>query len=923
MNTTLENSSTNAPTFSPAPLPIPAYLVLIGGLLATWLAAGSLGWISPPLQKVLTWIALGTVLAATAPSRRRLETQHGIMFLAAGVVAVMMTAFSATVVNIMAVVVVLAAIAQVRPGLIGRVAMSVALAATVLALYRMACDASPTVWALSDGLGRAEGHFAAWLTGRPLVIGASFGGIDFLVLMAALTVYWRNATPMNHPNRTLVAVAAIVAAQIVYLLVLAFSDDLTRLLPAAIAPIKTDTSMLGIWSWGNALRTLVPWNLPLLAAILHATIAAVMFGTAGWLPSLDDIRDESRSETEKALRPGSVRKNRGRASDALPSASVRPETAWEMFGPAGLAAVAAFAFFFAPGKPDLQGHKIVAYDGGMDWGGIDWGVNDPGKPLPHDAPRFGLLPVLVESLGGKFVVSKDLAPDDLIEADVVIVLPPRGMGKTRSSAAVPDDVKNRMHAFVLAGGRLLVAGEPESRLGAVENVLNDLLKPTSMAFRDDMANSVSEHWECNLLAAPHAATANLDTATNRFSFDRAASIRAIWPAGPLVSSRWSWDEGGSDPDRPGSLDYQPGNHLGDLVLAAQQDLGRGSIVALGDARCLCNDRIPFSYMFVGRLLGSLAMKSPSPQVWWRQILGLATGIAAIGFLFQRLEVPRLAAVAVLVAAAIVVCTLIDDATARMLPEGTSRVLADGTQTTDRPVAYIDASHLEAMGSDPWCDDGVATLGRVLTHNGYLPLLAPDISADRLNGAGLLFTVAPGKAFSSVEREVIHEFVRAGGYFFNMTGSPDSGPSRQLLQEFDLHIDPMPVPPTEKIREPEPLGRVWRNINSPFGNTANVEFYAAWPVAHGPDATDIWKPDASDKKAVIVGRRDGTGTAVLIGDTCFALNKNFDSTPENAIYWQVLLANLTGRMPPKGDIIEPAEGGIIDVPKSNSDKGVKP
>ena len=54
MNTKLENTASNAPTFSPAPLPIPAYIVLIGGLLAAWLAAGSLGWIAPALQKALT-----------------------------------------------------------------------------------------------------------------------------------------------------------------------------------------------------------------------------------------------------------------------------------------------------------------------------------------------------------------------------------------------------------------------------------------------------------------------------------------------------------------------------------------------------------------------------------------------------------------------------------------------------------------------------------------------------------------------------------------------------------------------------------------------------------------------------------------------------------------------------------------------------
>ena len=45
--------------------------------------------------------------------------------------------------------------------------------------------------------------------------------------------------------------------------------------------------------------------------------------------------------------------------------------------------------------------------------------------MPRAGAHYGLLPALVESLGGKFIRSRNLADAVLQEADVLIVLPPR------------------------------------------------------------------------------------------------------------------------------------------------------------------------------------------------------------------------------------------------------------------------------------------------------------------------------------------------------------------------------------------------------------------------------------------------------------------------------------------------------------------
>ena len=99
-----------------------------------------------------------------------------------------------------------------------------------------------------------------------------------------------------------------------------------------------------------------------------------------------------------------------------------------------------------------------------------------------------------------------------------------------------------------------------------------------------------------------------------FGFDRPAGLRLAWPAGPLLIGRWAWGEPGAGV--PHAAAYRPGQRLGDLVLAAQRQLGKGRVVVLGDAACLSDRRLPSSYPFIARLLASLAANSDGPLALW-------------------------------------------------------------------------------------------------------------------------------------------------------------------------------------------------------------------------------------------------------------------------------------------------------------------
>ena len=136
--------------------PLRALVILVVGLLAAWLAAGSLGWIAPPLQKALTWLALATIVIAAFPGRRRIYGSNGLWLGGATLIAVLMTASSLPVVNVLAVAIMLAAVAQIRPGLTAQLSGAAALAVTALAVFRLVCDGSALAWTLPT----------AWATSR-------------------------------------------------------------------------------------------------------------------------------------------------------------------------------------------------------------------------------------------------------------------------------------------------------------------------------------------------------------------------------------------------------------------------------------------------------------------------------------------------------------------------------------------------------------------------------------------------------------------------------------------------------------------------------------------------------------------------------------------------------------------------------------
>ena len=148
--------------------------------------------------------------------------------------------------------------------------------------------------------------------------------------------------------------------------------------------------------------------------------------------------------------------------------------------------------------------------------------------------------------------------------------------------------------------------------------------------------------------------------------------------------------------------------------------------------------------------------------------------------------------------------------------------------------------------------------------------------------------------------------------------PSGGGLREGRRDPDLHGGQRPGRP-QPAAAPRTSGSRWerlrrrsrarRTFRSPLGHFkspffdggkyyAYVRFHAAWPV-YCDDAQALVVTQYRPGMPVIVVRRVGKGLVAVIGDTCFAMNKNlehedgspFEGLRENADFWRWFLALL--------------------------------
>jgi hypothetical protein len=706
----------------------------------------------------------------------------------------------------------------------------------------------------------------------------------------------------------LVALASIFISHFAYLAALSYSDKLIQILPPPyVQPASEQVSQVGIWTWGNTLLAALPWNLPLLAAVFHLLVVFGMLRWGKWLPA-----------THLAEAAAAVR-----AKKAPPSFAAVGGEALLRYLPPILAIFLPIAGMFATGPAHLRDKTILLYEQSYrSWAKPEYDQPDP----PPES--YGMLPSLLECLGAKVERSRDLSTEELDRASVLLLLHP--------NQPWPRDRLERIWNFVRQGGALLVAAEPLVGTGSTASSFNEVLEPMAMTVREDTTLPAAAYWEHCYRTITHPAVTGVEDGRNRFGLSYAASLQARWPARPILVGQFGWSEPGSDAALSGVGRYAAGKKLGDLVLVAERRWGKGRVVVLGDTSPLSNDDSIACYEFTGRLLAYLTQSQDcSPQSWWRQLLSVLMAVALLALLAWRPDPWRLAIAAVLLGGVTSACESMCRQATRLLP--------DGRGQSPNKLVYIDAGHLEAHSDYRWGNFGLARFGRVLARNGYLPLLLPEITAERLERAGVVVCIAPARRYASGELKVLGEFVESGGTVICTVGAEEARGSRELLASLGMEVPHSPVHPHEYAPEPWPLGAVGHlEGDEPVNRDAVMEmdplvkngtddqaapaprFYAAWPVQEGEDTERIvrWLQKGRGYP-VIVARTSGRGKIVVVGDTYFCANVNLMPAPDNplleSLFWGWLFSRAAGqkawRPPPTIPGGGPVERDAPPVPKT--------
>ena len=194
------------------------------------------------------------------------------------------------------------------------------------------------------------------------------------------------------------------------------------------------------YTWDGFLLAAVPWNLPVLALVIHMAVAAGVL----WIAFRHDRRvgpdspirtatDEPQSDPSESNGNG----KRGRMLAYL----------------AGAGLLLPLLTVYSPGVGPYKGKRIVAYEKGfLNWLKPEYGNMQDNMNFGRlSAGMYGMVQPFVETLGMRFSRSKDLSAEDLNEADVLVLFYPNRRWKKSQL--------DRIEEFVERGGSLLVAGE--------------------------------------------------------------------------------------------------------------------------------------------------------------------------------------------------------------------------------------------------------------------------------------------------------------------------------------------------------------------------------------------------------------------------------------------------------------------------------
>ena len=481
---------------------------------------------------------------------------------------------------------------------------------------------------------------------------------------------------------------------------------------------------------------------------------------------------------------------------------------------------------------------------------------------------FGLFPEYAGAAGHRIVTGTEITDERIDGVDLVVIINP--------GARFSDEVVDRLHTFVRAGGGLLVLGD-HTNMGGIMDAVNDLTAPLGLSLAFDSAVSLDPGWNSTMRLLPpfSGRFRSIDVPVSIGASVNAAANPAVAPF--LVGRRAFSDPGDADNTERallGNLSLDRGERYGDVVLAAVRYLGRGKVALFGDTSVFQNSALSLSHEFVDGLIRWL---TDGTGAWRAPLVGVLALLLALGsaFILDRSDVFLTGVVAFVFASGILI--------------GAAGAVASRDEVAMAgPTALIDVAHGNLIRWESLHASGAEGLGLSVARNGLLPLVRRGgLYGSMASPQSVVISIAPTRSYSPQEVSDLLEWVEEGGGLILTTAWPESTALDAFLSSIGISVAPVP------------LGAVRPDVVS---LDVQPQLPSAWPLEVSPEWTPLGIVDWDDRQFTVIAERAiGLGWIVVIGDSTVFLNENLEGKGyayvENIALLSSLLSRSQGREDP--------------------------
>lgn len=441
--------------------------------------------------------------------------------------------------------------------------------------------------------------------------------------------------------------------------------------------------------------------------------------------------------------------------------------------------------------------------------------------------------------------------------------------------AFQSDELNNISDFVRNGGGLLIFGDHTSMFVSDQDFvhgrdyLNDVLEPTGIRINPDTADYVKDHWKYAISTLPNYITKDLGFEVDLGSVG--ASLNLSNKAKPVIIGRYAFSDKANltTPGHLGDRNYERGEALGDLVVAASDTYGLGNVLVFGDTSYVFNNELPFKYKLVYDSIAWLRSHEISYAgafSWASLVILIVLGLFLVRKPRPKITILFLASLAVIMALSLAIS------------ESTNDSLIRNSQKVNGEIAWIDHTHINQFDLDSYQPGGIAGLITNLFRNSYLPMVLedkkdfPEVSKGRA-----MIIIAPNERYTPDEVSQLRKFVEGGGMLIISAGYKSKGQLDSILNNFEMQIENLPLGSPPWIVEthstlgpgtvtPENLKEFWHK----------PKFMEAYPVsASGAYEKIAWLNYEGKSYNLAIAKKFGQGEVVLFGDSRFLLNENLE------------------------------------------------